>query len=260
MSVSVDERLQKNTVASANADGSKKKSSDEREAEREALHQGLRKYSKAAVCDADAAMNLLKKAPNTGGKNITNPAELKATIPTEAEAFQKMMQRTAFKAADAQFDPFAGDVVNGSDGTMTLPLRDPFPAYPEQLVDPHLHNPYQQPVIHYVDRVVEKRVEVPSDSEVDKYLATKKRIAIKTNDGTFMLSVVDIKYSPDSIVVLLPLKDDSVTFIPNKGTEMTITWRDQGKDHAEKVYFPGTVAEFPELGVIILSMIVIGKK
>lgn len=248
MSVSVDERLQKNTVSSANADGSKKKSSDEREAEREALHQGLRKYAKAAVCDADAAMSLLKKAPNTGGKNITNPAELKATIPTEAEAFQKMMQRAPSKAANVQFDPFAGDSMVADDAIATPSHVDFNPV------------PVGQPRIHYIDRVVEKRVEVPSDSEVDKYLATKKRIAIKTNDGTFMLSVVDIKYSLDSVVVLLPLKDDSVTFIPNKGTEMTITWRDQGKDHAEQVYFPGTVAEFPELGVIILSMIVIGTK
>jgi len=233
-----------NVIPSANADGSKKQSNEERDAAREALHSGIRKFSKAAVTSPEAAMMLLSKAPKTNIKS------LEPNIPTAEETYVKLATKegraTSKEASAVQFDPFSGSDTTDDEGTIEQPVEKVVPG--------------QHPAsrIQYIDRIVEKTV--PAVSPADTYLSNKRRISIKTSDGTFMLSVVDVKYSAESIVILIPAKDDSVTFIPNRGAELTVTWREEGRDRVEYVYFPGTVAELPELGVIVLALIVIDKR
>jgi hypothetical protein len=144
------------------------------------------------------------------------------------------------------------------------------PQYQHLVQQPQVTSPPVQPQVVYqevvkevevpveVEKEVIKEVEVEIPSEVDAYLDGSKRITIKTNDGMFMLPAVDVRTTDDCVTLLLPIKEDNTTFIPNRGTEMTVIWREGGADRSERVFFPGTCVEVQELRVIIVALIVIG--
>lgn len=141
---------------------------------------------------------------------------------------------------------------------MPAPQQMAAPLPPAQQVMPQQVAP--QPKVVEVEKEVIKEIEVEVPSEIDTYVNGSKRITIKTNDGMFMLPAVDVRATDDCVTLLLPIKEDNTTFIPNRGTEMTVIWREGGADRSEQVYFPGTCVEVQELRVIIVALIVIGDK
>jgi hypothetical protein len=146
-------------------------------------------------------------------------------------------------------------------------VQQPQPQYipPQQQQPQMVQQPPQQqqpqhvaqPQVVEVEKEVIKEIEVEVPSETDTYLSGSKRITIKTNDGMFMLPAIDVRATDDCVTLLLPIKEDNTTFIPNRGTEMTVIWREGGADRNERVFFPGTCVEVQELRVIIVALIVI---
>jgi len=251
----IDQLLERSAVPAANADGSKKKGPSERDAEREALHKGLREASPAKVMSAAEAATMLNKAVTDGGK-ITDPANMKATVGEGHSVSVNAPTIAAQAVVDGNFDPFGGgepqpqlgvkaaDAVALTPNACTMdmpmyqgpdvPMAAPLPVAP-------------RPVVH-----------VPSDA--DKFLEQSKRITISTGDGTFLVSAIDVKRSPDALLLIFPTEGNSTTFIPNIGTEMDVAYREEGRDIKERVYFPGTYAEVPELKAIMLTVVIITDK
>jgi hypothetical protein len=92
-------------------------------------------------------------------------------------------------------------------------------------------------------------------SPADEFLGQKARMTIEVQDGTFMLPVTAAKKSRYGLILFLPMKDDSTTFLPKPGTQMHVTV-DAGEGRKTyNVYYPGTHAEVPELESIIMSLV-----
>ena len=325
----IDQILARTAVAPANADGSKKKSKSDRDADRAALHAGIRKFSKAKIQTASQAQAFLNgeetdfdsPSPPRNRRRDIDPSSMEPTIPSAEQntskgraaipGFGKIMQQQAMamqpqghpafgqapptvkqastvqnngflegtQQTDAQgsgihhvdpshpdfavptgpqtgYDPFIGGVPvpQGTSGgyVHTEPSAPVHPS-PQQTVAPLL----PQQVVKEVVREVEVEVEVVKPSPVDLYLQKSRKISMATNDGTFLLPVVDIKRSENSLAILMPSNENSTTYIPKLGAEMWVTWREDNRDVKERAYFPGTYVEIAELGVVVLSMVII---
>jgi hypothetical protein len=84
-----------------------------------------------------------------------------------------------------------------------------------------------------------------------KYLATRRRVSLETPDGIVSMLAIDVKESPYSVTILLPLQTEGVTFIPKPGLDVTVCidqcrWR---------CYFPATYFEVAELGILGLVFV-----
>jgi hypothetical protein len=96
----------------------------------------------------------------------------------------------------------------------------------------------------------------PQRSAADEFLKNSQRMTIEVNDGTFLLPIISAKQSQFGIILFLPMAADSTLFLPKPGTEMVVTCRIDGQQRSQRVYYPGTYAEVPELSAIVMSLIV----
>ena len=96
----------------------------------------------------------------------------------------------------------------------------------------------------------------PQYSAADEFLKNSQRMTIEVNDGTFLLPIISAKQSQFGIILFLPMAADSTLFLPKPGTEMVVTCRIDGQQRSQRVYYPGTYAEVPELSAIVMSLIV----
>ena len=253
----IAERLQASAVPSANADGSKKTSPSERNAEREALHSDLRKASPAKVMSSSEAAALLSKAPIDGGK-ITDPANMEPTMEAGHSVRVNAPSIAKQAVADGNFDPFGGGDPQPQLG-VKVASEEVAPGPPSACdMDVPMYRGPDVPMVVPLPHVAPPVAHVPSDA--DKFLDQSKRVTIATGDGTFLVSVIAVKRSADALLLIFPADSNNTTFIPNRGTEMDITYREEGRDTKERVYFPGTYAEVPELKAIMLTVLIITDK
>ena len=261
----IDGFLAKNTIPSAQANGKQKKGpAKNRNEERSALHDGIRGFSKAKVTSASEASAVLSQAnmPSDKSMDPNIPGHIANKSGKKMAGSRKTRKERARSniglSKDGAYDPFSGQPPE--DG---VPDDIDWRGESDEAVEENLfggHTPQTRTVIKEVIKKVEVVKEVRVPSKADNFLAQSRRITIKTNDGMFMLPAVDLKTSADCITLLLPLSEDSTTYIPNRGSELTIIWREDNKDRKEKVFFPGTCVEVQELGVIIVSLIIIDDK
>jgi hypothetical protein len=127
---------------------------------------------------------------------------------------------------------------------------------PDNGFDPFSVEPQAVP-----DAVVESQSRLPSFipamaaglySNANDYLNRKARLVMETQDGQFSLPVTDFKRSKYSVLVLVPLRDDSSIFIPKLGSRLTLTF----KDTVVKVCYPGAYVEIDELKTGFMTFII----
>jgi hypothetical protein len=102
------------------------------------------------------------------------------------------------------------------------------------------------PAVHY---------EQPQPSKADTFLAQKSKITIELSDGTFMLPIIAAKKSTYGLILFLPSAEDSMVFLPKPGSQMKIKCVLDGRPEDHTVYYPGTYADVPELGAIVMCLV-----
>lgn len=115
--------------------------------------------------------------------------------------------------------------------------------------------PAAEPRVVYVDRPVEKVVEVEKavETEADRWLKRRVRVMISTPETTFSMSAVAVIHSPNAVTLIMPSSNDSMTFIPRTGARVTV--QAHGEDPLDTM-FTGASFEIPELGVLGLAFLV----
>ena len=83
----------------------------------------------------------------------------------------------------------------------------------------------------------------PGPTLTEQFLLKRERIILGLADGSMQMTVMAVIPSTYGVTILLPLSDDSVTFIPKPGSEIRITKADESWD----CYFPGITFELPAL-------------
>lgn len=85
-----------------------------------------------------------------------------------------------------------------------------------------------------------------TDSRLERFLAQKKRIAMKLGNGTIRMTVAAVIQDEFSITIILPIEGDGFTFTPDPDSKFTLSW--DGR-HVE-CYYPGTQFEIEALGLM----------
>jgi hypothetical protein len=84
------------------------------------------------------------------------------------------------------------------------------------------------------------------DSRLSRFLAQKKRIAMKLGNGTIRMTVAAVIQDEFSITIILPIEGDGFTFTPDPDSKFTLSW--DGK--SVECYYPGTQFEIEALGLM----------
>lgn len=84
------------------------------------------------------------------------------------------------------------------------------------------------------------------DSRLSRFLAQKKRIAMKLGNGTIRMTVAAVIQDEFSITIILPIEGDGFTFTPDPDSKFTLAW--DGK--SVECYYPGTQFEIEALGLM----------
>lgn len=84
------------------------------------------------------------------------------------------------------------------------------------------------------------------DSRLSRFLAQKKRIAMKLGNGTIRMTVSAVIQDEFSITIILPIEGDGFTFTPDPDSKFTLAW--DGK--SAECYYPGTQFEIEALGLM----------
>ena len=224
---------------------------------------------------ADYPSDLLNFAIPPAGKNRAGlkqpidqePAVMAKLIKKKPPAVQAPKKPTPLeslklqgKAAGIQFGK--GPMWMGADAPTTDEVTpvdppnnefDPFTVDPQLVPDAVVESRIQPragqvPVIPMGQTVVS--MEPPS--ETDKYLHRKSRLTMDTQDGQYSMPVTDVRRSKYSVLVLIPLRDDSSVFIPKLGSKLTLTV----KETSTKVVYPGAYVEIDELKTGFMTLIV----
>lgn len=83
------------------------------------------------------------------------------------------------------------------------------------------------------------------------YLNKRSRVSFTLENGMYSVPAIDVVASQFGVIILLPAGSQDAIFTPNPGAKLDISWQDK----SWSCYFPGTVFELPELGVMVLTMI-----
>ncbi len=78
---------------------------------------------------------------------------------------------------------------------------------------------------------------------VPNVLDARTRVSLELTDGTMTMPAIDVLPGAYGVTILLPMRDDGVTFIPKPGSSVIIT---HGDDRWP-CYFPGTHFEWIEM-------------
>jgi hypothetical protein len=172
----------------------------------------------------DAAASIKKQAAMSGIKMGNKPLWMEKEGVPEAEIPDLRPQ-----PADTNFDPFVGDGSEIPDAVMesgpsSAACRAPGRVRPSAVAEP---------------------------SAADKYLAGKSRITFELPDGQMSMGAVDVRESRYSLLVLIPLREDAMVFVPKMGTKLSVAL----KDKSVKAVYPGAYVEVPELGVGFMTLI-----
>lgn len=84
----------------------------------------------------------------------------------------------------------------------------------------------------------------------DIYLERRSKVTLELQDGSMMISVIDIKESPMSVTLVVSASVEGL-FIPKAGTELNIS----GNGKSWHCFFPGTYFELSELGIVCLVFV-----
>lgn len=84
----------------------------------------------------------------------------------------------------------------------------------------------------------------------DIYLERRSKVTLELQDGSMMITVIDIKESPMSVTLVLSASVEGL-FIPKAGTELNIS----GNGKSWHCFFPGTYFELSELGIVCLVFV-----
>ena len=84
-----------------------------------------------------------------------------------------------------------------------------------------------------------------------RWMAQRGRVSLTLTDGTFSMPCVDVKECTYGITIFLPLSDDSGSFIPKPGAEISVRY----KDRTWECYFPGTYFEVEELKLLGIVLV-----
>ena len=118
---------------------------------------------------------------------------------------------------------------------------DPFTVDPD-LVPDAVVEARPRPQAHAAPRAV---------SAGEGYLGQKARLTMELADGQCAMPITDLRQSMYSVLVLVPLRDDSSVFIPKLGSKLTLAYKDQ----SIKVMYPGSYVEVEELKTGFLTFI-----
>ena len=80
----------------------------------------------------------------------------------------------------------------------------------------------------------------------EQFLMQRERVTLGLTDGSMQITAVAVLASEYGVTILLPLKDDSVTFIPKPGSEIRISKEDKSWD----CYFLGITFDLPALNMM----------
>lgn len=116
---------------------------------------------------------------------------------------------------------------------------------PAQIVERIIEKP--------VEKIVEKIVEVEKPSPLSKFVERRTRVQIATQETMFSVPAITIVRSMYGLVVILPLSDDSVTFIPRTGSRVKLSSKEIGTYNAT---YTGVSFELEELGIMGLCFLV----
>lgn len=104
-----------------------------------------------------------------------------------------------------------------------------------------------------VEKIVEKVVEVEKPSAAKAFLEKRTRVQIATSETMFSIPAITVVPSLYGLVVVLPLRDDSVTFIPKTGSKVRVSCKDLG---TYDTTYTGVSFEIEELGIMGLCFLV----
>ena len=88
-------------------------------------------------------------------------------------------------------------------------------------------------------------------SSEELFLEKRSRATIELSDGTFTIPIVTVVKTKYAVTLVIPLSDSGMSFVPKPGSELHVS----AGDVSEKVYFPGTYSELPELNIGIMHLI-----
>lgn len=91
----------------------------------------------------------------------------------------------------------------------------------------------------------------PEPDEREKFFNQRTRVTIELSDGIFTIPATCVRESKYSVLVIIPLGDSIMAFVPKPGTQLTLSWGDSNVD----AYFPGAYVELPELECGVMSFI-----
>lgn len=148
------------------------------------------------------------------------------------------------------FEPHGPDEFSGPHGGSQLkgPKWDPGPPELKPAAQPSA-----QPQVVYVEKPVEKIVQVPVETNITKWLKQRTRIQIATEQMSFNISAVTAIRSIHAITIILPTSNDAMTFIPNIGAKVKV--QPSGGDVLETI-FTGASFDIPELGIMGLAFLI----
>ena len=115
--------------------------------------------------------------------------------------------------------------------------------------------PGVSPQVVYVDRPVEKvvQVPVPVETEASKWLKQRTRVQIATPETTFSVSAVAVVRSIHALTIIMPTANDAMTFIPRIGARIKVQSRETG---VIDTVFTGASFDIPELGILGLAFLI----
>lgn len=109
----------------------------------------------------------------------------------------------------------------------------------------------QSPQIKQLPKVMVAN-EAPIKSAVQSYLDSRARVNLQVeNAGSYSIPAIDVINAGFGVMVLLPAGENDAVFIPNAGTAVDITF----KNETYQCYFPGVTGEIPDLKILVMSFI-----
>ena len=199
-----------------------------------------RDYSKARydVVDADEAMARMRKrqdgkmAPIRGGLAENGAPPQHPQKPQAKQAQARRQERAP--DPDPDFDSF-GD---GSDIG-----QDQEPAFDD--------SEHEEPAAYEPPAPRPSIRQCAPMSNVDSYLAKRKRLTLELADTTLYVTVTDALVSKMSVTLLMPTDGNTSTFVPKPGSSVTITI--DGASYP--CYYPGVTFEIEPLRLLGLTFI-----
>lgn len=96
----------------------------------------------------------------------------------------------------------------------------------------------------------------PPPHPFQAFIDNRMRLSMELKDGTFMMTVAEVRNEKTTVFVFFKDDGGSSSFIPKTGTRLTLTWRDaSGKEFSRPVFCAGALTTVPALALSIMCFV-----